>query len=239
MTEAKDRVRSTNLRALVRLLTQVALRNMNRDTRRHWLLSGVASILQGDLWALGVGANDASLKLVDCGGPDPKLGSIHFQGFHHDIARHFSLADFRLIGGAESLPRRARDGKRSKRQMLVLRIVNDGGEHVKLIIRRPAKRPCFDQMDRRFARLVLEEISWLRESSWKDAESSNMPLLTPRQTQVLKRLLAGDSEKQVALALGLSRLTVRVHVREICRRTKMSNRAALVAAFLNRFVDER
>jgi len=58
--------------------------------------------------------------------------------------------------------------------------------------------------------------------------------LTPRQRQTLDRLLAGDSEKQVALALGIKRSTVHEHVLAIYRALEVSSRAELLARFVGR-----
>src|SRR4051812_25654327 len=44
-----------------------------------------------------------------------------------------------------------------------------------------------------------------------------IPGLAPRHRQTLERLLAGDSEKQIALKLGVSRNTVHVYVTALYR----------------------
>ena len=50
---------------------------------------------------------------------------------------------------------------------------------------------------------------------------------TPRQLEVLGRLLAGDNEKQVARALGISAHTVHTHVKEVYRRLEVNTRGEL------------
>ena len=55
------------------------------------------------------------------------------------------------------------------------------------------------------------------------------PHLAPRVRQTLERILAGDSEKQVALRLGLSRHTVHIYIATIYRRYNVSSRGELVA----------
>lgn len=57
--------------------------------------------------------------------------------------------------------------------------------------------------------------------------------LTPRTAQVLERLLEGDSEKQVALLLGISRHTVHDHVKTIHKTFGVVSRGELLARFIN------
>jgi DNA-binding CsgD family transcriptional regulator len=56
--------------------------------------------------------------------------------------------------------------------------------------------------------------------------------LSPRQQQTLRHLLAGDSEKQIAGKLSLSRHTVHVYVKGLYRRFGASSRAELLARWV-------
>jgi DNA-binding NarL/FixJ family response regulator len=58
--------------------------------------------------------------------------------------------------------------------------------------------------------------------------------LSPRLEQTLRHLLNGDSEKQVAKKLNLSRHTVHVYVKALYRRYLVSSRAELLAKHLKR-----
>jgi DNA-binding NarL/FixJ family response regulator len=53
--------------------------------------------------------------------------------------------------------------------------------------------------------------------------------LPPRMRQVLHRMLAGDSEKQVALALGISQHTVHEHLRKLSKRFNVGGKTELMA----------
>ena len=55
--------------------------------------------------------------------------------------------------------------------------------------------------------------------------------LTPRENDVLEYLVTGVSNKEIAGALGLQVVTVKLHVRGICRKLEAKNRtqAALIA----------
>jgi DNA-binding CsgD family transcriptional regulator len=62
----------------------------------------------------------------------------------------------------------------------------------------------------------------------------SLPDLSPRQEQTLQLLLKGDSEKQVASKLELSKHTVHVYVKELYRRFEVSSRAELLAKHVKR-----
>jgi DNA-binding NarL/FixJ family response regulator len=56
--------------------------------------------------------------------------------------------------------------------------------------------------------------------------------LPPRLQQTLRRLVQGDSEKQVAKKLGLSRHTIHVYVKQLYKRLSVSSRGELLAKFV-------
>jgi DNA-binding NarL/FixJ family response regulator len=63
------------------------------------------------------------------------------------------------------------------------------------------------------------------------APASSRFKLTPRETQVLQFLARGESNKEIARALDLQIVTVKLHVRGVCRKLEVQNRtqAALKA----------
>lgn len=62
--------------------------------------------------------------------------------------------------------------------------------------------------------------------------SSDRPRLTPRETQVLERLVAGDSVAEVAKRLYMSESTVKTHVSKVYDKLGAHNRASAVMAAL-------
>lgn len=61
------------------------------------------------------------------------------------------------------------------------------------------------------------------------APSQEPALLSEREQQVLKSLLEGLAEKQIAYQLGLSQPTVHTHVSNIYRKLRVNSRAELLA----------
>jgi DNA-binding CsgD family transcriptional regulator len=56
--------------------------------------------------------------------------------------------------------------------------------------------------------------------------------LSPRHVQTLKRMLLGDSEKQVARHLGVSPHTVHVYIKALYRHYDVNSRGELLAKFV-------
>lgn len=86
----------------------------------------------------------------------------------------------------------------------------------------------FDRGEARYIRHVHLETSWVRQRTTRISDS----VLTPRQQEVVERLLAGDSESSIALSLGLSAHTVRDHVKAIYQTLGVHSRIAL-AGWMN------
>lgn len=57
--------------------------------------------------------------------------------------------------------------------------------------------------------------------------------LAPRVYQTLQRLLAGDSEKQIAARLKLSPHTVHVYIKTLYRHFEVNSRGELLARFVS------
>ena len=62
--------------------------------------------------------------------------------------------------------------------------------------------------------------------------------LSPRHVQTLQCLLAGDSEKEIANRLGVSRHTVHAYVKGLYRHFKVASRGELTARFVRRPVSD-
>jgi len=60
------------------------------------------------------------------------------------------------------------------------------------------------------------------------------PKFTEREDQVLRLLIAGSPNREIARALGIDAVTVKAHVGRIMRKVGVENRIALTVATLNR-----
>ncbi len=66
------------------------------------------------------------------------------------------------------------------------------------------------------------------------ADEPSLSSLTARRLQVLERLLEGDSEKQIAFALGVGKAAIHDHVLAIYRHFQVSSRGELLSKFIGR-----
>jgi DNA-binding CsgD family transcriptional regulator len=88
--------------------------------------------------------------------------------------------------------------------------------------------------ERRLVHLFMDELSRYLGKSLALPHEDLFAALSPRLRQTLECLLEGDSEKQVAARLGLSRHTVHQYVTDLYRRLGVSSRAELLALCLRR-----
>jgi len=92
--------------------------------------------------------------------------------------------------------------------------------------------PAYTVREQRILRLFVAGLAPLIGTKLASVASPNANGITPRMRDVLARLLRGDSEKQVAARLGISRHTVHDHVKRLYRHFGVSSRGELLAACL-------
>jgi DNA-binding CsgD family transcriptional regulator len=92
----------------------------------------------------------------------------------------------------------------------------------------------FTARECQFVRFLHTEVCREAGRSLATAGDPSPSDLSPRLRQTLGAMLEGDSEKQLAARLGLSRDTIHEYVRRIYRHFGVSTRAELLAYFLRR-----
>jgi DNA-binding CsgD family transcriptional regulator len=100
--------------------------------------------------------------------------------------------------------------------------------------------PCFSSAHCELTQLIHSELRWAWLSNpvvpprWLEPEPVRPQVeVAPRLRRVLVRMLAGDSEKQIANSLGLSRHTIHEYVRALYRTLEVSSRSELMAKFVS------
>ena len=118
---------------------------------------------------------------------------------------------------------------------ILSRQVFGGGERTNTLILYPSfgKAPLPERA-RRLVHLTQQELGPLLGTAMAAAGDPGWSDLPPRWRQTLGCLLGGDSEKQAALRLGISQLTVHQYVKGLYRHFGVSSRAELLAFFLRR-----
>lgn len=87
-----------------------------------------------------------------------------------------------------------------------------------------------DSLETQFKRHRHSDIDVWPAHSGYDLESHDAEShvkLTPRQGEVLERIRGGQSNKMIARGLGMTEGTVKVHIRQMMRKSRASNRTQL------------
>ena len=107
------------------------------------------------------------------------------------------------------------------------------GRTIRMFLFRQPGEPDFSERDRALLTLLRPHL----HQAFLDAERRRHPVprLTPRQTELLHLVAAGQTNTQIARRLGISEATVRSHLEHIHTRLNVSSRtAAVTRAFADR-----
>jgi DNA-binding NarL/FixJ family response regulator len=83
-------------------------------------------------------------------------------------------------------------------------------------------------------RKVLARLLELSAAETASATLGSAPKFTDREAQVLRLLVTGSPNREIASALGIDAVTVKAHVGRIMRKVGVANRIALTVETLNR-----
>ncbi|MGE4336548.1 MAG: response regulator transcription factor [Pigmentiphaga sp.] len=81
---------------------------------------------------------------------------------------------------------------------------------------------------------ALRALQPLMSSAWCASGARHDPVLpglTSREAEVFEMVLAGETNKRIALELGMALPTVKTHVRSLLRKADQPNRVALIARY--------
>ena len=98
-----------------------------------------------------------------------------------------------------------------------------------IVVHRAKGDDRFNQRDRRTLAIITHVIVNEIGQSLASSECDSMLQIPRRQRETLLRLLAGDSEKQAAAALGVSPHTVHTYIRSMYREFNVNSRSELIA----------
>ncbi len=85
-----------------------------------------------------------------------------------------------------------------------------------------------DELQRAIVLAIDRDINSVRQEKVKNKILSRIARLTPREQEVMRQVITGKLNKQIALILGIAEKTVRIHRSNLMRKLKLSSVAALV-----------
>ena len=120
------------------------------------------------------------------------------------------------------------------------KLITPDGRRLKLSFHRELRDPPFSERDAKLLQIFNENLGGLYvvrpgPKVGPDADpqtTERIESLPPRLRPVLRRLLAGDAEKQAALKLGLSPHTVHEYTKALYRTFHVNSRGELLAQFV-------
>jgi DNA-binding CsgD family transcriptional regulator len=116
----------------------------------------------------------------------------------------------------------------------ILRQPGGDGREVGLVLVRPLGERDFLPRDRTVVQAVAAEVTALIGGPLAKLDEPSPAALPPRLRQVLRCLLEGDADKQVAARLGLTRHTVNQYTKVVFRHFGVGSRAELLARWVRR-----
>ncbi len=108
-----------------------------------------------------------------------------------------------------------------------------GRQTIVMLSRAKGDKPFTDR-DAYLCELCLSEMAWPYTPE-VDYTDPRIEALQPRLKRVMKLLLEGDSEKQVALKLGLSPHSVHQYVKQLYAQLEVNSRGELLAQWVGKF----
>lgn len=103
-----------------------------------------------------------------------------------------------------------------------------------VMLARAEGEPAFTERDAYLCELCLSEMAWPYTPEM-DYTDPRIEALQPRLKKVMRHLLEGDSEKQVALKLGLSPHSVHQYVKQLYAQLEVNSRGELLAQWVGKF----
>jgi DNA-binding CsgD family transcriptional regulator len=243
-----------DVRAMVRLLGEVAALKGGHTEKKRALMEGLCDLIDADSWVwclcvdLVPGERLTTVSFQKGGLTDEQFGEFFKAVSHPDEQKLF--APF-----AEELARQGTHTTRLRQQtdpgdnfatsasrqlwlkagvypgILSARPLDERSISLLGIYRQPG-RPDLSERESRIAHIVLSEVPWLHEQGWPEDRGVTVPRLAPRARIALNLLLQSQSRKQIADHMGLSIHTVSGYIKEIYRHFGVRSHAELMRHFL-------
>lgn len=110
---------------------------------------------------------------------------------------------------------------------LLVTLPPQGGLERRLLLIREVGEPAFTERDRLLLTLLRPHLVAVRDRT--EARRRTIPVLTPRQHELLRRVAQGDTNRVIARDLGLSEATVRKRLENIYARLEVHSRTEALA----------
>ena len=186
----------------------------------------------------GVTLSDQQLDLADLPEPTDEDDALFFQAYwdcaaccyaerHNDYDRVTTWLDFYSEREYRNLLMAEYFRSAGIWHELLVTLPPEGGLERRLMLTREVGDIPFSERERLLLTLLRPHLVSLRDRV--EAVRRTVPVLTPRQVELLRRVARGQTNRQVARDLGLSEGTVRKHLENIYARLEVNSRTEAVA----------
>jgi DNA-binding CsgD family transcriptional regulator len=252
-----DALDTADVARLLRLLAEAGdpSSDISIPERKRMLMAGLADVIEADVWLWITGVANPSEQPGDTMATNIIDGGWRSSAEKHSVLSLLTdpktaeqiqggLVSLFLKGRVVTVGRDATFHPEHRENALkmwtdtgfgdALMTVYPLGPHAysAIGIHRRADRPPFGDRERTIVQLIFEQVDWLHRHGLDVPASDKVLQLSPRQRQVLLLLLGGDSQRQVARAMGLSEHTVGDYVKQLYRRFEVSSRGELFSHFM-------
>lgn len=247
----------TDVRAIVRLLGEVAAIQGDHAEKKRYLMDGLCSLIGADYWGWGLASQ------FEPGKPPVYIGATmggfrenqlakFLQAVETPVTHQLSIEPIQeLYSGKIHVTRTLeqvshesyghwRDSddpgavlwKEASIGSVIVSFRSIEKSSVSSIgIYRRYNAPAFSARDGRIAHIILSEIPWLHEMGWPDDRAVSVPKLSPRKRLILELLLQSCSRKQIATDLGITENTLSGYIKEIYRHFSVQSQPELLRKF--------
>ncbi len=249
----QDALNEADVRAVVRLLGDVATSREDLAVRKRRLMDGLCDLTQADSWAwslgcgLEAGKQPTYLAMVHGGFDEERFAKLICAAGHPDMARQSAFLIGEMQERKSHITRRHRqflDQKEYRASGIYpLMCEADLGPFLvsfrpiapdsvsTIVLYRRLGQPDFTERETRIAHIVLTEVPGLHGHGWPEDRGAIVPHLTPRARVVLNLLLEGCGRKEIARHLGIKESTVAGYQKAIYRHFQVKSHAALMRRF--------
>ncbi len=249
-------IREGDVRAIVRLLGDVAVMGEDVPAKKRRLMGGLAELVDADAWIWVVsryaGPKDPPMcvSFMQEGFDEKCVGMImeSSQDQENLPPDNEPLMREIIAAGGKHITRTRRDmvsddGWYSSSHFKMYREPLGVDEYVYSIfpmdegmfsavgLHRKIGREAFDARQRRLAHIVVSEVKWLHQSGVPQDPGQSVPELSPRLRTVFGLLLEGWTRKQMAAQLGLSENTIAEYTKSVYRHFEVKGQKPLIQRF--------
>jgi DNA-binding CsgD family transcriptional regulator len=210
----------TDVRALVRMLAEVAASDGDLAAKKKLLLSGLSRLVQADGWTCGLIRRGESenncLDQMSGGNADLLLAEA-------------GSVSFPCVAGSplKRAPKgQLMAGKKPNRKLIYTEILGDVTSRI--AFGRSSEAESFSAREGKIVRLVCEEIPWLHENYPTGSAFLAKTKFTARERATLELLVDGLSREEIAQRMGISSHTVHGYVKSIYTRLGIHSRLGLL-----------